>query len=60
MFLQTFSLVKKNIRNLRINLRNEHLFPYVFFAFMRGFNRRRYLALYNKAEILSQYLKNDL
>ena len=27
---------------------------------MRGFNRRRYLALYTKAEILSQFLKNDL
>ena len=33
-FLRTFSFVK-NIRNLRINLRNELLYSYVFIAYMR-------------------------
>ena len=47
-FLRTFSLVK-NVRNLRINLRNELLYSYVFIAYMRGFTPRRYLALYTTA-----------
>ena len=56
--LQTFSLIK-NIRNLRINLRNELLYSYIFIAYMREFTLRRYLALYTKAYTLSQFLKND-
>ena len=27
----------KNIRNLRINLRNKLLYPYIFIMYMRGF-----------------------
>ena len=37
------------MRNLRINLRNELLYSYVFIAYVKGFNPRRYLALYIKA-----------
>ena len=35
-FLRTFLLVK-DIRNLRISLRNELLYSYVFITYMRGF-----------------------
>jgi len=42
-------LLVKNIRNLRINLRNELLHSRVFIAYMREFTPRRYLALYTKA-----------
>ena len=47
-FLQKFSLVK-NILNLRINLRNEFRYSYVFIAYMKGFYPRQYLALYTTA-----------
>ena len=42
-------LFVKNIRNLRINLRNEPLYSYAFIVYMREFTPRRYLALYIKA-----------
>ena len=35
-FSRTFSLVK-DIRNLRISLRNKRLYSYVFITYMRGF-----------------------
>ena len=46
--LRTFSLVK-NIRNLRINLRNELLYSYVLLRIWGGSPHRQYLALYTKA-----------
>jgi len=57
-FLGMFLLVK-DTRNLQISLRDELLYSHVFITYMRGFPPRQYLALYTKAKILSQFLKND-